>query len=57
MGIESAAKAVEFIETQRVVPIHYNTFPLITADPNEFKKLVGNKAEVIILKPGQSYQL
>ena len=54
MGPASAAKAVEFITTKKVVTLHYRTFPLIDADPEEFKKKVGALAEVIILKPGQS---
>ncbi len=57
MGIPSAAKAVEFIQTKKVIPIHYNTFPIVSADPEEFKKRVADKAEVIILKPGESYTL
>jgi len=57
MDIVQAAKAVEYTKTKKVVPIHYNTWPPIQAAPEEFKKLVGNKAEVIILKPGQSYEL
>jgi len=57
MGINSAVKAVEFCRTLRVIPVHYNTFPIITADPEEFKSRVGDKAEVIILKPGESYNL
>ncbi len=57
MGVNSAAKAVEFTETKKVIPIHYNTFPLVDADPQEFEKQVGNKAEVIVLKPGSSYNL
>jgi L-ascorbate metabolism protein UlaG (beta-lactamase superfamily) len=57
MGIPSAAKAVELIQTKKVIPIHYNTFPIVSADPEEFKKRVGDKAEVIILNPGDSYDL
>ncbi|MDH5466463.1 MAG: metal-dependent hydrolase [Candidatus Aminicenantes bacterium] len=57
MGIPSAAKAVEFVQTKKVIPIHYNTFPIVSADPEEFKKKVGDKAEVIILKPGETYNL
>jgi L-ascorbate metabolism protein UlaG (beta-lactamase superfamily) len=57
MGVNSAAKAVEFTQTKKVIPIHYGTFPLINADPEEFKKRVGDRAEVIILKPGESYDL
>jgi len=57
MGIPSAAKAVEFTKTKIVIPVHYNTFPIVSADPQEFKRRVGSLAEVIILKPGQSYTL
>jgi len=57
MGVHSASKAVEFTQTKKVIPVHYNTFPLVEADPEEFKKLVGDKAEVIILKQGESHDL
>ncbi len=57
MGVPSAVKAVEFVQTKRVIPIHYDTFPGVSADPQEFKRRVGGLAEVIILKPGQSYKL
>lgn len=54
MGPASAAKAVEWIKTKKVVPVHYGTFPLVAADPEEFKKKVGALAEVVILEPGRS---
>jgi len=57
MGVRSAARAVEFCGTKKVIPIHYNTFPLVSADPEEFKRLVGDRAEVIILGPGESTNL
>ena len=57
MGIPSAAKAVEFVQTKKVIPIHYNTFPIVSADPEEFKNRVGDKAKVIILEPGETYNL
>lgn len=57
MGVVSATKAVEFVQTKKVIPIHYGTFPIINSDPNEFKRRVGNMAEVIILKPGEAYNL
>lgn len=57
MGIGSATKAVEFIQTKKVIPIHFDTFPLVSADPHEFKNRVGDMAEVIILKPGETYTL
>ena len=57
MGIPSAVKAVELIKSEVIIPIHYNTFPIIQANPEEFKARVGNKANVVILKPGESYNL
>lgn len=57
MGIPSATKAVEFLQTKKVIPIHYGTFPLVSADPEEFRRRVGSLAEVIILRPGESYNL
>lgn len=40
MDIDDAVKAVDFIKPKKVVPIHYNTFKLIEADPYDFKKKV-----------------
>jgi L-ascorbate metabolism protein UlaG (beta-lactamase superfamily) len=57
MGVPSATKAVEFTQTKKVIPIHYDTFPIVEADPEEFRNRVGDMAEVIILKPGETYQL
>jgi L-ascorbate metabolism protein UlaG (beta-lactamase superfamily) len=57
MGIDSACRAVEYIGAPKVIPMHYNTFPIIEADPEVFKKKVGNKAEVIILKAGESTKI
>lgn len=57
MGVREAAKAVEFLKPRKVVPMHYNTWPPIAADPEEFRKLVGDKAEVVILKPGETLEL
>jgi L-ascorbate metabolism protein UlaG (beta-lactamase superfamily) len=40
MGIEDAALAAEFLRADLSVPMHFNTFDLIKADPNEFVKKV-----------------
>ncbi|MBU1098825.1 MAG: metal-dependent hydrolase [Bacteroidetes bacterium] len=37
MGINDAVKAVELVNPKTAIPMHYNTFPVINADPNEFK--------------------
>lgn len=52
-----AAKAVELLKVPMVVPIHYDTFPMIHSSPQEFKALVDGKSEVIILNPGESLEL
>lgn len=54
MGVTDAVKAVEFLQPKVVIPIHYNTWDLIAADPREFaSKVKGAKVEVI--NPGGSY--
>ena len=40
MGPEDAAIAARWIKARKVVPIHYNTFPLIEQDPNQFINLL-----------------
>jgi len=52
MGPEDAAIAVDFIRPNVVVPIHYGTWDLIEQDPNAFKAMVGDLAEVRIMEPG-----
>jgi L-ascorbate metabolism protein UlaG (beta-lactamase superfamily) len=56
MGPEDAARAVEFIKPRVVIPMHYNTFDVINQDAGHFRKLVGDKAEVVVLNPGESYE-
>jgi L-ascorbate metabolism protein UlaG (beta-lactamase superfamily) len=40
MGITDAVKAVELTNPKVAIPMHYNTFPIIAADPDEFKNQV-----------------
>ena len=57
MDIQDAARAVKMIKPRVAIPMHYNTFPKIKADPEEFAKLVGEMfTEVKILEPGEEYQ-
>lgn len=56
MGPEDAAKAVQFIKPKEVVPIHYNTFPLIKQNPEEFAKKVTG-ASVRVMKPGDKFDI
>lgn len=56
MGPEDAAYAVELLKPKTVVPIHYNTFPIIEQDPEKFASLVTN-SKVQILKAGEKVEL
>jgi L-ascorbate metabolism protein UlaG (beta-lactamase superfamily) len=50
MGIDDAVKAVEFLNPKLAIPMHYNTFDVIQADPQEFKRKVesiGKKCRVV----------
>lgn len=50
MGIDDAVKAVEFVNPGVSIPMHYNTFPVIEADPEEFKskvEAIGKTARVM----------
>lgn len=53
MGPEDAAYAVSLLKPKIVVPIHYNTFPPIEQDPQQFADLV-QEAEVQIVSPGET---
>jgi L-ascorbate metabolism protein UlaG (beta-lactamase superfamily) len=58
MGIDDAVMAASFLQADTVIPYHYNTWPLIEADPEVFKKKVEEKtgSRCIVLPPGESYK-
>jgi len=59
MGPFEAAIAAEWINPEIIIPIHYNTYPAIEQNPLEYSDMVrksNRKVEVVILKPGESYQ-
>lgn len=56
MGIREAAKAVELVRPKVAIPMHYNTFPLIEKNPEDFKSEAEKFCKVVILKPGESYE-
>lgn len=58
MGIDDAVKAVEFANPKTVVPMHYKTWDIINAEPEEFKqKLSKRSVKVVILKPGETIDI
>ena len=58
MGIDDACKAVEFLNPKVVIPMHYQTFDLINADPQQFKEETEAKTEAVVevLEIGQSFE-
>lgn len=59
MGPKDVAIAAEFLQAEYVIPIHYNTWPLIAQDPVKFKEAVekSTKSKVLIVAPGESIEL
>jgi L-ascorbate metabolism protein UlaG (beta-lactamase superfamily) len=58
MGVTDAVKAAELLRARLYVPMHYDTFDPIHADPQEFARRLeaqGQKAKIV--KPGQSFEL
>lgn len=55
MGPEDAAYAVELLNPNVTIPVHFNTFPPIKQDPQDFKKLVKNH-EVKIMQSGDVFE-
>ncbi len=59
MGIKGAVKALEFVNPEIAIPMHYNTFPVIEQDPEELKRAVeakGLNVDVVALEPGESFE-
>ena len=59
MGPDDALRAVELLQPRRVVPMHYDTFPVIEQDPQAFaaRVVAETGAECQVLKPGESLTL
>ena len=54
MGPEQAAKACELLGISHVVPMHYGTFPALTGTPARLRELLGSRAQVVELRPGET---
>jgi L-ascorbate metabolism protein UlaG (beta-lactamase superfamily) len=59
MGPADALEAVKMLKPNIVIPMHYNTWPLIAQNPEDFKADVEREtpAAVVILKSGESYEV
>lgn len=56
MGPEDAAIAAKWIQAKTVVPMHYNTYPVIEQDPNEFVRLLSENIGKV-MEAGESIKL
>ncbi|MCY3024678.1 MAG: metal-dependent hydrolase [Planctomycetota bacterium] len=58
MGVEDAARANEFLNAERCIPMHYNTWDLIKADVTAFAyKIEKQGKKCTVLKPGEYVEL
>ena len=58
IGIDDALYALKLLNPKNVIPMHYNTFPVIEVDVNEFANGAKESGyECIILEPGDSTEL
>ncbi|MGO4496021.1 metal-dependent hydrolase [Paenibacillus sp. 2RAB27] len=58
MGPEDAVIAAGYLKAKTVVPMHYNTFPVIEQDPNAFVAILEEEGiKGIVMSPGQQIAL
>ena len=59
MGPDDALRAVKLLQPRRVIPIHYNTWPLIAQDAQAWAKRVQQETStaVTVLAPGEETTL
>lgn len=55
MGPDDAVRGVKLLTPRRVVPIHYDTFPLIAQDANAWAERVRKETSAVpvVMKPGE----
>lgn len=59
MGPEDAVTAADWLKADIVIPMHYNTFPVIKQDPQQFKQAVEAQttAQCVVLSTGDELDL
>jgi L-ascorbate metabolism protein UlaG (beta-lactamase superfamily) len=52
-----AVDAVDLIGARQVIPVHYNTFPAIEVDVNQFQSNAesATASHVVVLEPGATH--
>lgn len=56
MGPDDALRALDLLRPKHVIPIHFNTFPVIAQDPQAWAQRVSGlgRVQVHVLQPGES---
>ena len=59
MGLEDAALAAQWLNTRNVIPVHYNTWPVIAQEAGRYKEVTEGmtRAAVHIVEPGGTLEL
>lgn len=57
MDIDDAVRAAAMIKPKLAIPMHYDTFPQIKADPEEFVRKVSSHVPGRVLKIGETMEL
>lgn len=59
MGLEDAALAAKWLGVRHVIPIHYDTWPIIAQDVEKYKEVTESMtpAKVDIVRPGETIEL
>ena len=59
MGLEDAALAAQWLNTRNVIPVHYNTWPVIAQEAKRYKEVTEGmtRAAVHIVEPGGTLEL
>ncbi|MFN8440980.1 MAG: metal-dependent hydrolase [Caldilineaceae bacterium] len=56
MGPDDAVMAAQFVKAKHVIPVHYNTWPVIAIDAQAFAKRLAREAEIdcSVMAPGET---
>ena len=59
MGLEDAAQAAQWLNAGHVIPIHYDTWPIIAQEVNRYKEVTEamTRAKVNVVAPGETIDL
>ncbi len=59
MGLEDAALAAQWLNARHVIPVHYNTWPIINQDVKKYREITEamSRAEVHVVEPGAELEL